>query len=181
MAVPGDTPHPAVIAALQVKDDRWSDQNLDWDQQVSRILLQTLDDIKRGASGPLETRGAEVCLVLTSDAEVQALNKDWRGNDAPTNVLSFPAGDVAPATCGPAEDLVLGDVVLAFETIAREAKEQQKTFRNHATHLVVHGLLHLLGYDHQNDDQAGQMEGLERRILANLGITDPYTRMWAGD
>jgi probable rRNA maturation factor len=106
----------------------------------------------------------EVAILLTSDAKMRELNREWRGKDAPTNVLSFPSGD----------ERHLGDVVLAYETIAREAKEQGVTIEDHAAHLVVHGLLHLLGYDHAMEKDAGAMEALETSILATLGIADPY-------
>ncbi len=110
----------------------------------------------------------ELSIVLADDALVQHLNKTWRGKDQPTNVLSFPAGE---NTAGIDH---LGDIVLALETITREAREQDKKPADHLTHLVVHGMLHLLGYDHEDDDEAEEMEALERRILAGLGIADPY-------
>lgn len=125
-------------------------------------------------------RSGEVCVVLTGDADIQSLNRTWRGKDAPTNVLSFPAEEEAafgdePVDLDPFdEDPVLGDIVLALETITREANEQSKTLADHATHLFVHGFLHLLGYDHQEDEEAGQMEALERKILGRLNIEDPY-------
>lgn len=107
----------------------------------------------------------EIAVVLADDAFVQNLNKQYRGKDKPTNVLSFPA------SLGDGE---LGDIILAFETIEREAAEQQKTFRNHATHLLVHGFLHLLGYDHIEEKEAEIMEKLEIKILKKLGISNPY-------
>lgn len=109
----------------------------------------------------------EVAVVLTSDDEVRGLNRDWRDRDRPTNVLSFPL--VAPGASGP-----LGDVVLAAETVQREAEELGRPVAQHAAHLVVHGVLHLLGHDHMSDDEAARMEALEARILATLGIADPY-------
>jgi probable rRNA maturation factor len=112
----------------------------------------------------------EVSLVLTDDCEQRRLNRRFRGRDAPTNVLSFPAGEPA----GPIAPLPLGDVVLAFETVAREAAEQQKPFADHLRHLVVHGVLHLLGYDHAEERQARRMEALETAILQRLGVSDPY-------
>ena len=99
---------------------------------------------------------------------MQTLNSQWRGKDAPTNVLSFPAGD-APGEPGP-----LGDIVIAYETAAKEAEEATMPFGDHVSHLVVHGVLHLLGFDHMQDDEAERMEQLERRGLASLGIADPY-------
>jgi probable rRNA maturation factor len=113
---------------------------------------------------------AIVGVILTDDAEQRRLNRDYRGKDASTNVLSFPMGDPVPG--GGA--VMLGDVVLAFETVAREAAEQNKPLADHLRHLVVHGVLHLLGFDHENDMEAEVMEGREREILAGLGVPDPY-------
>ncbi|WP_349361463.1 rRNA maturation RNase YbeY [Stappia sp.] len=114
--------------------------------------------------------GSELSVVLADDARVRELNRDWRGKDTPTNVLSFPGGDEDEPPYGP----LLGDLVLARETVAREADAMGICFFDHLTHLVVHGFLHLFGYDHQIDDEAEDMEALERRILARLGIADPY-------
>ncbi|HEX3862241.1 MAG TPA: rRNA maturation RNase YbeY [Stellaceae bacterium] len=112
-------------------------------------------------------------ITLTDDAEQQALNRTYRGKDRPTNVLSFATGD--PATVlPPGAPLLLGDLVLAFETVAREAAEQHKPLADHVSHLVVHGVLHLFGLDHQNDTEADIMEGYEVEILAGLGVSDPY-------
>jgi probable rRNA maturation factor len=109
---------------------------------------------------------AELTVLLTSDAEVRQLNRDFRKQDKPTNVLSFPAD----AAFRPH----LGDVALAYETCAREAAEQDKSLDAHLSHLVAHGVLHLLGWDHQTDDEADAMEALERTVLAGLGYADPY-------
>jgi probable rRNA maturation factor len=107
-----------------------------------------------------------VSLLLTNDLAVQALNARFRDQDKPTNVLSFPA----PTN----PERFLGDVALAYETCAKEAAEQGKPLAHHLQHLVAHGVLHLLGYDHRTDAEAQEMEGLERAILAGLGIPDPY-------
>src|SRR5690606_15140401 len=114
---------------------------------------------------------AELSLLFTDDAHIRTLNRDWRGKDKPTNVLSFPAFEMAPGDPLPA---MLGDIVLAFETISSEAALEGKPFDHHLTHLIVHGMLHLLGYDHETDEEAEEMEALERRILAGLAIPDPY-------
>ena len=119
----------------------------------------------------LKTRdGAEVSLLLTDDAEVTALNARWRGQDKPTNVLSFPS---APAD-RLLDSATLGDVALAFETLKREAEAWGVPLQDHYRHLVTHGFLHLIGYDHETDDEAERMEALETRILAGLGVSDPY-------
>jgi probable rRNA maturation factor len=112
---------------------------------------------------------AELAVVFTDDAHIRELNREWRKRDAPTNVLSFPASP-SPA----AGQCHLGDVILAFETLRREAETASKPFDHHLAHLAVHGFLHLLGYDHEDDDSATAMEGLETRALAALGIPDPY-------
>lgn len=114
---------------------------------------------------------AELSLLFTDDNAVRSINNDWRGKDSATNVLSFPGADIKP---GEPADFVLGDIVLAYETVAREAKLEDKPFEHHLSHLIVHGLLHLFGYDHMNDRQAQLMEGLETRILLRLAIDDPY-------
>lgn len=114
--------------------------------------------------------GAELGLALADDDTLQRLNRTYRGIDRPTNVLAFPAED-GPTTSGAR---LLGDVVLAAGTLQREADEQGKTPTDHLAHLVVHGVLHLLGYDHQRETEAQAMEALEREILAGLGIADPY-------
>ena len=118
------------------------------------------------------TPGSEASVVLGSDALVRRLNRTYRGKDVPTNVLSFPyrRPPGAPAECG----IYLGDVVLAAETVRREAAGSGIEPKHHLQHLVVHGLLHLLGYDHQGDAAAEEMEGLEAQILAGIGVADPY-------
>ncbi len=122
------------------------------------------------AAAACEPSAGEMSVVLTDDAAVQALNRQWRGIDKPTNVLSFPTS--TPKLAGlPA---LLGDIIVAYETLARESAQENKLLAHHLTHLVVHGYLHLLGYDHQTDSEADVMEGLERQILARLQIADPY-------
>jgi len=116
---------------------------------------------------------AVVDVTLADDAAQRALNRTWRGKDAPTNVLAFPAADPAhPAPTG--APLLLGDVVLAFETVTREAAEQGKPLGDHLRHLVVHGVLHLLGDDHVEPAEAEAMEAREIAILAELGVPNPY-------
>ncbi len=115
-------------------------------------------------------KAGEVSVVLADDAGIRVLNRDWRQIDKPTNVLSFPAA--VPHTV--AAPRLYGDIVIAYETLARETAEEDKPFAHHLAHLAVHGFLHLLGYDHETDADAEAMEGLERTILAQLGIPDPY-------
>ena len=111
----------------------------------------------------------EVSVVLTDDAEQRELNRQWRGFDKSTNVLSFPQIEPFAPVSG-----LLGDITLARETVEKEAEEMGIPFEAHFTHLVVHGFLHLLGYDHIEEEDAEEMEGLETEILASLGIADPY-------
>ena len=129
---------------------------------------------------PLRDGRYELTIVLTGDTEISDLNRTWRGKDQPTNVLSFPAGtvpyDAVTADANAVHDgcMLLGDIVIAFETTEAEAAEKAIPLTNHLSHLVVHGMLHLLGLDHQGDADAEQMEDLERQALASLGISDPY-------
>lgn len=129
--------------------------------------------------GPAST--VEVSVRLTGDSEIQTLNNAYRGRDVATNVLSFTLSedDASPEIETPLMDGVprlLGDVVVAFETCAHEAEEQTKPLADHLQHMVVHGVLHLLGYDHEIEDDAAKMEELERNILADLDVPDPYAR-----
>jgi probable rRNA maturation factor len=118
---------------------------------------------------PARARGAELSVILTSDRAIRTLNRRWRGRDKPTNVLSFPSPP--PRRGAPRH---LGDIVLAYETVAREARAENKRLDHHIAHLTLHGFLHLLGYDHESHRQAEAMEQRERRILARLGVPDPY-------
>lgn len=142
----------------------------------------------RAGTAALETAGlsharVEISLLLTTDTAIAALNEQFRGQAKPTNVLSWPAFDLAPPAPGerpdlpkalPGEVVPIGDIALAFETVAAEAAERNLAFEQHATHLIVHGVLHLLGFDHQCDEDAEVMEGIERLALARLGVADPY-------
>jgi len=138
-----------------------------------RALSATL---ARAAPAPW-VREAEVSVLLADDATVRALNRTWRDRNRPTNVLSFPTLDLqpgAPAPRPPGEQALLGDIVLAFETVHAEAIAAAKPLADHLGHLLVHGCLHLIGHDHQTDAQADAMERLERTVLAELQIPDPY-------
>jgi probable rRNA maturation factor len=131
-------------------------------EAVAAALAET------GAAAP---DGTELSVVFSDDAHVRELNAQWRGKDKPTNVLSFPA---FPPSRGAPLPPLLGDIVLAAETVAGEAALEGKPVRHHITHLVTHGFLHLLGYDHENAEEAEEMEAVERRALARLAIPDPY-------
>jgi probable rRNA maturation factor len=115
-------------------------------------------------------KGAELSLVFADDERLRGLNAAYRGKDMPTNVLSFPSA----ATAATSDIHLLGDIVLGLETIEMEAKAGSLTMNDHLVHLIVHGFLHLCGYDHETDDQAAVMEGLESRVLERLGVADPY-------
>ena len=134
------------------------------DALADRAVFEALAQSKARVTGL-----AELSIVLTDDAEQQELNRDWRGIDKPTNVLSFPQIEPFGAVTG-----IIGDIVLARETLEREAADLDKPFAHHFTHLVVHGFLHILGYDHIDEADALQMEGLEIQILGTLGVPDPY-------
>jgi len=127
------------------------------------------------ATWPDDEGPAELSVVLADDALVRQLNRDYRGKDKPTNVLSFALTEAEEPEAEDAPTL-LGDVVLAWETVAREAAEQGKPVSDHLSHRVVHGVLHLLGYDHEVDEDAEEMEGLEIEVLKTLGIADPYAQ-----
>lgn len=147
----------------------------DWHALIEGAVVAALAD---GLSGPLPA--AEIYVGLVGNQQSQELNRDYRGKDKPTNVLSFPGiePDDLPqalkfaASGGP--PVMLGDLIIADAVVASEAAEQKKSNADHLSHLVVHGVLHLLGYDHINDTEAEEMEALEREILAKMGIADPY-------
>ena len=121
-----------------------------------------------------DTAEAELAVMLTDDAGIQTLNRNWRGIDKATNVLSFPALQPVGARGPDDAPPMLGDIAIAYQTMRREADEEAKPFEHHLSHLAVHGFLHLVGYDHENNDDAEAMEALEREVLAQLGIPDPY-------
>ncbi len=149
----------------------------DW---PSEDALQALADRVLGAAAaylgknekqPFPKTALEVSLVFTDDASIREINAEWRKQDKATNVLSFPAFPLVP---GGKPGPMLGDIIIARETVEREAVELEKSFDDHLTHLMVHGFLHLFGYDHMNNSEAERMEGLETRILAELSLSDPY-------
>jgi probable rRNA maturation factor len=121
-----------------------------------------------------DTGDAELAVMLTDDAGIRTLNGNWRGIDKPTNVLSFPALQPAGPGGGDEAPRMLGDIAIAYQTTRNEADDEGKPFDHHLSHLAVHGFLHLIGYDHEKDDDAEIMESLEQQILAQLGIPNPY-------
>jgi probable rRNA maturation factor len=121
-----------------------------------------------------DTAEAELAVMLTDDAGIRMLNSNWRSIDKPTNVLSFPALQPSGGSGPDDAPRMLGDIAIAYETTRKEADDEQKPFDHHLSHLAVHGFLHLIGYDHEKDHDAEAMEALEREILAQLGIPDPY-------
>lgn len=143
-----DDPHYFVInkVEISISDDRWLAH-----QNLREYLKKIIKD-------------EECSILLTNDTHIQQLNNDFRTIDKPTNVLSFPND----------EGDYLGDIAIAIETISKEAKEQSKDFYHHFIHMVIHGLLHLKGYDHETDSEATEMETLEIKILADMGIENPY-------
>lgn len=166
------------LVDLIVEDERWNDTGLGERAEVAaRAVLADLG---------LDAEGFEISLLACDDARMVTLNADFRGKPEPTNVLSWPAEDRAAGRDGgtpalpakgsaaPGMPCALGDIAIAFETCQREAEAQQKPMQDHVTHLLVHGVLHLLGYDHIRSGDAGLMEATEVRILNGLGIADPY-------
>lgn len=124
-------------------------------------------------SAALPDDDVTIGLLFTSDARIAEMNGQWRGKPKATNVLSFPVSAETPVPAG--EPRPLGDIVLAFGTVSREAEEQKKPIAHHITHLIVHGVLHLLGYDHEDDGDAEAMEAREIAVLTGLGMENPYT------
>jgi probable rRNA maturation factor len=143
-----------------------------WEKQP--LAEQTVREAIVAAADALDTPPGEICVMLTDDAEMTRLNRDWRGLDKPTNVLSFPAAKTAGGA-------FLGDIAISYETLERECAEEGRIFLNHLAHLAVHGFLHLIGYDHQTDSEAETMEGLESKIMLALNLPDPYLARDFGD
>jgi probable rRNA maturation factor len=140
-------------------------QSPQWKEQ--RGAAATVRKAINAAADEISSPSGDVVVVLTNDAAIRKLNKQWRKIDKPTNVLSFPAESAK-------QQALLGDIVIAYETLKRESREEDKKFLHHLSHLAVHGFLHLMGYDHQNDSDAETMEDLERAVLARLRMPDPY-------
>lgn len=167
MAVPAPVPpedSPVAIDVL-VEADGWSAL------PAAEAIAVRAAHAALAACGEDVPAPCEVSITLTDDARIRVLNRDWRDKDKPTNVLSFPQPDLPEGVDAPQP---MGDVIVALETLVAEADAESKSPEHHLAHLVVHGTLHLMGYDHIEDHQAEEMEALERSILAGLGIDDPY-------
>ena len=150
---------------IEIESDAWTVALPDAEAIVERAATAGLGSVEGG-----------LVVLLTDDATVRDLNARFRDKDRPTNVLSFPGGDMPPfPDSGPGQPLHLGDIVLAFETCRDEAEAQGKSLASHLTHLVVHGVLHVLGRDHEDEAEAEAMEAEERTLLASLGVADPYS------
>jgi probable rRNA maturation factor len=156
-------------------DGEW-DSSTGWDELARAAAAAAIAESAFPQLTSAE-RMVELSIRLAGDNDVQALNSQWRGKDKPTNVLSFPmaeADDLAEAA-SPGPELMLGDIILARGVCVAEAEEKAITVESHAAHLMVHGTLHLLGYDHMDEKSAGDMEAREIRALARMGIADPYS------
>lgn len=157
----------AIEVDVLVETDAW--------EAYPRAAELVLGAVRAACAGALDAYeldidGAEIAVKLTDDAAIRTLNRDWRGKDYATNVLSFPTPEIARAGGDPH----LGDIAIALETLLREATEENKPFADHLQHLAVHGTLHLLGFDHEVEEDAEEMEAMEREVLAGLGVPDPY-------
>lgn len=154
-----------IDADVERADPRWP---ADLPDRLQPLIATTIGTAA-APDGPLE-----LSVVLADDRTVQSLNRDYRDKDRPTNVLSFALTESDEPAGLPGQPIALGDVLLAYETVASEARQQEKSLQDHVFHLVAHGVLHLLGYDHQVEEDAREMERLEKAILAEFAIADPY-------
>ncbi len=155
---------------ISVEEGDWPSEEI-LQSLAERVLGEAADYLKKHEKQPFPKMATELSLVFTDDASIREINAEWRSQDKATNVLSFPAFPLEP---GGKPGPMLGDIIIARETVGREAVDLEKSFDDHLTHLMVHGFLHLFGYDHMNNSEAERMEGLETRILAGLGLSDPY-------
>lgn len=162
---------PKLDVLIEIGCPAWSAEIAELDVCVARALSAALETAATHVEVP---DSAEVSVLLTDDDRQRALNAHYRGKDASTNVLSFPAFDPDDPLPPAGEAVPLGDISVAYGTTAKEAISQDLSFTAHFTHLLVHGLLHLLGYDHECVEEAEEMEALEVEILAGLGVADPY-------
>ena len=165
-------PFALPLTEVLVVADGWRAEP-DAEAVIHRAIAAAAETVQ-AESGEAGFGEAELAVMLTDDAGIRTLNGNWRGINKPTNVLSFPA--LQPTGAGSPDDAprMLGDIAIAYETTRKEADDEQKPFDHHLSHLAIHGFLHLMGYDHETDDDAEAMESLEQEILAQLGIPDPY-------
>jgi probable rRNA maturation factor len=152
---------PAPSITIQVQSPLW---------EAEPAAEQTVRDAIAAAAATLSTADNEVSILLTDDKAIRVLNREWRGIDKPTNVLSFPAATTKASVRMP----LFGDIVMAYETLKRECDDEDRIFLHHLAHLTVHGFLHLIGYDHQVEAQAEEMEGLESKIMTRMQMPDPH-------
>lgn len=165
----------AVDITIALHDPRWASDIEGIKRFVQERVMYVLQHQQEVLKQRMQQEPLEIAVVLTDAREVHSLNKRFRSRDKPTNVLSFPADSEAVLPEG--QPNILGDIVLAYDVIKEEAGQQNKHFADHFTHILVHGILHLLGYNHVYDEQADIMEQLERDILLHYGIADPYMLM----
>lgn len=150
---------PKVKLSFIVKSKKWNNKISNIEKLSNKVVATTFKKIKH----PIK-KGMEVNIMLTNDKEIQTLNKEYRGKNKPTNVLSFETGD----------EILLGDIVMSIDTLLKEAKEQKISVTDHYAHLLCHGMLHLLGFDHIEEDEANEMEFFEIEILKEFKIANPY-------
>ena len=144
-----------------------------WERDVTELEALTIQVLNRVAV-ELKLPDAELSVCFADDTHITQLNTQFRGKEKPTNILSFQQYDDLEELRAAEEPVYLGDLILAYETIKNESNEQDKSFQHHVTHLLIHGFLHLCGFDHEVEDQANEMEGFEIQILSKLGIENPY-------
>lgn len=164
-------------AQLSIEDSFWESTDFASVSFYQHLIETVFSHLRKQALCPDVQREVQISILLTNDAQIQDLNRDYRNKDKPTNILSFPMDDLFNSALAlPDQPLMLGDLILAHETIWREAHTENKKIHDHLTHLLVHGLLHLLGYDHINEKEAETMESLEINILKSLDIKNPYEK-----
>nr|WP_137388314.1 rRNA maturation RNase YbeY [Rhodoligotrophos defluvii] len=164
LSAPSEAPRLSID--ILIEDQAWNDNDVDDLEGLTCSAVEAACSV-----AGLVGQETEVCVLFTDDDEIRRLNAEFRGKDKPTNVLSFPAGDGPQPEGAP---LMLGDIVLARGVVVAEAAAQGKPLASHVAHLIVHGMLHLAGFDHEQHEEAELMEALEAKALARLGVPDPY-------
>lgn len=174
--VESEEPEPESLhCAVLIDEDRWQQHLVDIQDNIEEITRLTLDCLPI----PVDHTPIEISFLLTNDPHIQTLNNEYRGQDKPTNVLSFAQYEITPENIASLFDanhpiIMVGDIILSLDTLLEEARQQQKPLIDHYSHLLVHGLLHLFGYDHENEQDAFLMEQLEITILEKMAINNPY-------